>query len=563
MFSVSARRPGSTPAPAAASRAAPTARPSPEASALASVFRRWAKAARTTASKRRSSARATRGAASGARRSTADSTFGGGRKAPGGTRIASSTRQWSWTCTERLPYVLPPGAAATRSATSRWSIRAIRSIARGARASAVRIEVPTLYGRLPTTSARPPAGRASDVQSHARASAFSTSIAGNAPRSRSISARSTSSASTLPARRASSPVSAPCPGPISTTRSAGVGATRSTIARAMPGSRRKCWPRARRLSPGTRSGREVARQRGVHLARARLGGGAVAAVVDDVVGELDLLGQRHLARDAARAVGGVGVARDEAGALRGLVGDDDDETVHVFVAARLDHHGRVEDHDALEALARQRLQPRVEAGANRRVQDRLEPLPPRGLREHDGGHLLAIERAVRGEHVAELANDRGQSGLAGRHDLARQLIGVDHDAAQAAEDLRDRALARGDPAGEADEQEAPRGRRHTCDQSSPDFTSTTTGTSSGSAASMISRASVSTAGTSARGASKSSSSCTWSSIRAFSPRSTRAARMRTIAVLIMSLAVPCTGAFMAMRSAALRATGLPERRSGR
>src|SRR5437773_2336021 len=84
MFKVSARRPGSTPAPAAASRTVATATPSPDASAFASVLRRWAKAARTTASKRRSSARSTRGAGSGARRSTADSTFGGGRNARGG-----------------------------------------------------------------------------------------------------------------------------------------------------------------------------------------------------------------------------------------------------------------------------------------------------------------------------------------------------------------------------------------------------------------------------------------------------------------------------------------------
>src|SRR2546422_2007759 len=47
-------------------------------------------------------------------------------------------------------------------------MRAIASIARGARTRAPRIVVPTLYGRLPTTSARPPAGRASEVQSHAR-----------------------------------------------------------------------------------------------------------------------------------------------------------------------------------------------------------------------------------------------------------------------------------------------------------------------------------------------------------------------------------------------------------
>src|SRR2546426_409667 len=99
---------------------------------------------------------------------------------------------------------------------------AIASIARGARTRAPRIVVPTLYGRLPTTSARPPAGRASEVQSHARASAVSTSTAGNAARTRSTSARSTSSASTRPARRVSSPVKAPRPGPISTARSVDV-----------------------------------------------------------------------------------------------------------------------------------------------------------------------------------------------------------------------------------------------------------------------------------------------------------------------------------------------------
>ena len=47
------------------------------------------------------------------------------------------------------------------------------------------------------------------------------------------------------------------------------------------------------------------------------------------------------------------------------------------------------------------------------------------------------------------------------------------------------------------------------------------------------------------------------------PRSAGRVASRTMAILIMSLAVPCTGAFIAMRSAALRATGLLERRSGR
>jgi hypothetical protein len=50
---------------------------------------------------------------------TAESTCGGGWNAPGGTRASSSTRATAWTFTPRAPYSLPPGAAATRSATSR------------------------------------------------------------------------------------------------------------------------------------------------------------------------------------------------------------------------------------------------------------------------------------------------------------------------------------------------------------------------------------------------------------------------------------------------------------
>src|SRR5262249_36571437 len=146
--------------------------------------------------------------------------------------------------------------------------------------------------------------------------------------------------------------------------------------------------------------------------------------------------------------------------------------------------------------------------ADGRMQDRLEPTAPRRIDEDDGRQLLAIQRAIGREHVTEFPDDRGQGRLTRRDNVARELVGVDHDAAEAAQHLRDRALAGGDAAGEAGEEKAPRRRGHTCDQSSPDFTSTTTGTSSGSAASMTSRASVSTAGTSCGGASKSSSSCT-------------------------------------------------------
>jgi len=47
------------------------------------------------------------------------------------------------------------------------------------------------------------------------------------------------------------------------------------------------------------------------------------------------------------------------------------------------------------SLARQRVEPRAEALANGRVQDRLQPLAPRGIGEDDGGDLLAIQAPSR------------------------------------------------------------------------------------------------------------------------------------------------------------------------
>ena len=87
----------------------------------------WPKAARTTARSRAGSSTGTGGARRTRRCSTAESTWGGGRNAPGGTVKASRASQESWVSTDRLPYVLPPGRAATRSATSFWSISAISS----------------------------------------------------------------------------------------------------------------------------------------------------------------------------------------------------------------------------------------------------------------------------------------------------------------------------------------------------------------------------------------------------------------------------------------------------
>jgi hypothetical protein len=59
--------------------------------ALRKVLRRWPKASRTIAAKRAGARTATLSAGSGTSRTTAESTFGGGRNAPGGTTNSEVT----------------------------------------------------------------------------------------------------------------------------------------------------------------------------------------------------------------------------------------------------------------------------------------------------------------------------------------------------------------------------------------------------------------------------------------------------------------------------------------
>ncbi|KAG0752719.1 hypothetical protein G6F46_015278 [Rhizopus delemar] len=59
----------------------------------------------------------------GTSRTTAESTFGGGRKAPGGTTNSEVTWQYACSITLRRPYTLLPGPAAMRSTTSFCSMK--------------------------------------------------------------------------------------------------------------------------------------------------------------------------------------------------------------------------------------------------------------------------------------------------------------------------------------------------------------------------------------------------------------------------------------------------------
>src|SRR5213079_3391427 len=87
---------------------------------------------------------------SGRGRTTAHVTVGGGVNAPARTVKSRSTRATACTPTDRAPYVLDPGGAAIRSATSAWTRNTIRAGRGGVRALSIRGEV-MAYGILPIT----------------------------------------------------------------------------------------------------------------------------------------------------------------------------------------------------------------------------------------------------------------------------------------------------------------------------------------------------------------------------------------------------------------------------
>src|ERR1041385_6676633 len=117
---------------------------------LRSCLRRRAKHAVTKTRNGASSATVTSGVASGVSRSSALSTLGRGVNAPARTGNSFATRQTACTPTESAPYVLEPGAAATRSATSAWTRKTMRSGSGGVSALAMSGEV-MAYGIFPMT----------------------------------------------------------------------------------------------------------------------------------------------------------------------------------------------------------------------------------------------------------------------------------------------------------------------------------------------------------------------------------------------------------------------------
>src|SRR4051812_11198854 len=230
----------SAPWPSVASAATVCARGAAPASssAFARVFRRWPNAAPTSV---RSSPNR---AGSGRRRNatSAESTFGRGRKTSRETGWKPVRSVASWSRTETAPYAFVRGAAKKRSATSRCTITHHCSTdGRPARLSATS-GVATLYGRF-ATSLR--GGGTSAARSTRSASPKTTSTFVRAPRrSRRTgsSERSSSTAWTCATRSARNAVRMPGPGPISRTVSSADRSASRSMTRTMFSSTRKCWP---------------------------------------------------------------------------------------------------------------------------------------------------------------------------------------------------------------------------------------------------------------------------------------------------------------------------------
>ncbi len=193
----------------------------------------------------------------------------------------------------------------------------------------------------------------------------------------------------------------------------------------------------------------------------RLGVGHRARRVDLEVREEPLLRHGHLRRDARprrRLV--EPVARPQPRELLRRVAVHHDDPVEAQVGARLDDQRGV-GHGHRGARCRPRRGPGRLGGAHARVHDRVEPRARRGVGEDDRAEGRPVEGAVRAEDPsAEGLGDRGEGGLARRHDVARDLVEVEGREAARGEPAQHVRLAARDAAGQPDpEHAAPRLRR--------------------------------------------------------------------------------------------------------
>jgi hypothetical protein len=177
-----------------------------------------------------------------------------------------------------------------------------------------------------------------------------------------------------------------------------------------------------------------------------------ARVLDDVVGECALFGERKLGSDA-RANGFLVEAIALAGAfdLSRFVARDDDERPHLRSQADFDEQGRFVAGEGLTARGELVEAPLLKR-ADQRVEQAFEASARGFIRKHEASEELSIERAVLVENLrSERLDDFSEPFGSRLDDLPRKDVGFDDRHAALPEPSDHRALSRREAAREAED----------------------------------------------------------------------------------------------------------------
>ena len=158
-------------------------------------------------------------------------------------------------------------------------------------------------------------------------------------------------------------------------------------------------------------------------------------------------GERHLRVDAGlRRLLRQPITLAEAPELTRGIAVDDHQPVEAEVHARLHEHGAVRHHHVV--VRARRAEPLL--GQHARMDDRVQALPRRRVRENDRAERLAVDLPVRVQDPrAERRDDFGVGGTARRDHLVRDDVEVESAEAQAREPAEDAGLPGGDATGQS------------------------------------------------------------------------------------------------------------------
>lgn len=175
--------------------------------------------------------------------------------------------------------------------------------------------------------------------------------------------------------------------------------------------------------------------------------------IDHDIGQVDFLGQRHLALDASnRFSAGEAITFLETSDLSLLISRDDDCTVDSLVDVGFEQQRYVVDYDGMRVFSCCLFGESRLFACDTGVDDAFKPTPLGLVSENNGSQLPAIEGAVGIQYsLTECFDDLSPSRFAGFDDVMGQFVGVDDDRAALLEHLGDGAFTGGDTSCEPDD----------------------------------------------------------------------------------------------------------------